>query len=256
MASIPELLTERLELLQHLDNANDLLEAIRSSDTGMEAEKGFLQDKIDSIERVLCDGEDDAARLINELQYDPVAWTAARLRFMHGYTWKTVGTCIGLTEETARIICLRRFRQIPKAKREGWKRVMSKKYSSRVSEYIPSVLLERFALLRLLHESYVLLDNVIKSNAPAEEEIRFVQARIAAIEAEIESTWPETDRVLNLMIRHNESIAWSVSWLRFVEGYTWEDAAATVGVNSNIARIRVYRFFKSGREAAEISSKP
>ena len=251
MTTVPKLLTKRFEALQQLENAYDLLETLRSSDTGTEAEEVFLQDKIDNIERVLYDGEAEAVSLINELQSDPVAWAVTRLRFIHGYTWERVGFCVGLTEETARNICFRRFRQIPIARQEGWKSVMSKKYSARVSEYIPPVLLERYALLRLLHESYDLLENITKSDADAKEEVHFIQARIKRIETDIESTWPETDKYLNFMIKLNEPIAWSVSWLRFVEGYTWEDAAAAVGVNSNVARIRVYRFFKSGREATE-----
>lgn len=123
MATVPKLLTKRFEALQQLENAYDLLEMLRSSDTGTEAEQVFLQDKIDSIERVLYDGEAEAVSLINELQSDPVAWAVTRLRFIHGYTWERVGICVGLTEETARNICFRRFRQIPIARQEGWKSV-------------------------------------------------------------------------------------------------------------------------------------
>lgn len=102
MASIPKSLAERFELLQQLENAYDLLEALQTAGTGTEAEEAFLQGKIESIEQELDKGVAEAERLVDQLQGDPVAWTVARLRFMQGYEWKQAAARVGISEDIAK----------------------------------------------------------------------------------------------------------------------------------------------------------
>lgn len=102
MASIPELLADRFELLRQLETAYDLLDALQSSGTGAEAEEAFLTQRISGIEEDLGKSEAEAEKLINQLKSDPVAWTVARLRFMQGYEWAQAAARAGISEETAK----------------------------------------------------------------------------------------------------------------------------------------------------------
>ncbi len=102
MASIPELLADRFELLRQLETAYDLLDALQSSGTGTKAEEAFLTQKISDIEEALGKSETEAEKLINQLKNDPVAWTVARLRYMQGYEWAQAAVRAGISTETAK----------------------------------------------------------------------------------------------------------------------------------------------------------
>ncbi|MGN0983064.1 MAG: hypothetical protein ACI4O0_09260 [Candidatus Limivicinus sp.] len=113
MVSIPEPLTARFALLKQLESANDLLEAIHSSGSGTEAEVvDFLLDKICDIEEELDAGFALAEQLIDAIEGDQVAWTAARLRFMHGLEWGQVATRLGFSEPAVKVRVYRIFSKV------------------------------------------------------------------------------------------------------------------------------------------------
>lgn len=102
MASIPEPLAARFELLQQLETAYDLLDALQSTGKSTEAEEAFLTQRINGIEAELVKCEAEAERIIDQLKSDPMAWTVARLRFMQGYEWAHAAARAGISEDTAK----------------------------------------------------------------------------------------------------------------------------------------------------------
>lgn len=120
MTSIPESLTARFELLQQLETAYDLLEALQSTGEGTEVEEAFLTQKIESIEAELSKSEAETEAIIDQLDGDPVGWTVARLRFMQGYEWAQAAARAGISEEAAKS---RLYRFFQKRRRNGRSRL-------------------------------------------------------------------------------------------------------------------------------------
>ncbi len=113
MASIPEPLAARFALLKQLESANDLLEAIQSSGLGTESDAvDFLLGKISDLEEELDAGFALAEQLIDEIEGDQVAWTAARLRFMHGLEWGRVAMRLGFSEPAVKVRVYRIFSKV------------------------------------------------------------------------------------------------------------------------------------------------
>lgn len=102
MTSIPKPLAERFNLYKELDTAYDLLQALQSSGKGTEMEEAFLKEKIQAIENALDAGEPLAVKLLDVIRFDQVAWTAASLRFLHGYEWRYVAEKIGMSFDSTR----------------------------------------------------------------------------------------------------------------------------------------------------------
>ena len=118
MASIPEPLAKRFELLQQLETAYDLLDTLQSTGKGTEAEEAFLTQKIKSVEMELAESEAETERIIDQLKGDPVAWIVARLRFMQGYEWAQAAARAGISEETAKSRIYRFYQKRSRSGRE------------------------------------------------------------------------------------------------------------------------------------------
>lgn len=113
MASIPEPLTERYELLKELETAYDLLDNLRRGGKDAPNEEAFLEQKISSIENSLDAALPFIERIIDQLRDDSIAWTVARLRFIQGYEWQQAAERLSLTEDMIKSRVYRRFQQVP-----------------------------------------------------------------------------------------------------------------------------------------------
>lgn len=118
MSSIPEALSTRFELFGQLEQAYDLLEALRRTGKDAEAEEAFLTARIAGIERELETGEVVAKKLIDQLQSDPIAWTVARLRYLQGYEWEVASARAGVSADTAKSRVYRLYHKRSMSSRE------------------------------------------------------------------------------------------------------------------------------------------
>lgn len=110
MGSIPKPLAARFELLQDLGVAYDLLDGLPPD--GSEAERAFLQNKIDAIDMELEVGVAEALALIEAINGDSRAWLAASFRYHQGYTWAEVAEMTGDGESAIKARVYRAFRQV------------------------------------------------------------------------------------------------------------------------------------------------
>lgn len=114
MATFPEPLNERYDLLKELDTAYDLLDSLKRGQEDAHAEKAFLEAKIGSLETSLDEALPLIERIIDQVKDDSTAWTAARLHFIHGYEWKHAADRLSLSEDMIKSRVYRRFQAIPK----------------------------------------------------------------------------------------------------------------------------------------------
>lgn len=110
--NIPTVLQQRYDNLMALDEAYELLDAISRNGEKAGPEAQFIAGQIETLEREIEESEAEATRLIDLLNNDPIAWTAVRLRFFHGYAWKHVAVVIGQSETATKSCVYRRLREI------------------------------------------------------------------------------------------------------------------------------------------------
>lgn len=93
---IPPILTLHYELIQELNTARDLLDALNAA--GIKgAEEQFLSEKIHELETNLDDSAGEVQRLIDQLG-DNKARIFASLHFQGGYQWAEIAGIFGLME--------------------------------------------------------------------------------------------------------------------------------------------------------------
>lgn len=98
---IPDILTERFEMLQELETDKQIAKSFAKG--AQQAEIDFVNARISELERALSESEAEAAELISKIkEIDFIAFTAAYQRFMHGWTWKEVASGHGLTGDCIR----------------------------------------------------------------------------------------------------------------------------------------------------------
>ena len=113
MATFPEPLIQRYDLLKELDIAYDLLDNLRRGGKDAPDEESFLEAKISSIENSLNETLPLIERMIDQVKDDSTAWTAARLHFVHGYEWGHAADRLSLSEDLIKSRVYRRFQAIP-----------------------------------------------------------------------------------------------------------------------------------------------
>lgn len=113
MATFPDPLIERYELLKELDTAYDLLDNLKRGGKDAPAEESFLEAKIRSLESSLDKALPLVEQMIDKVKDDSTAWTAARLHFVHGYEWGHAADRLSLSEDMIKSRVYRRFQAIP-----------------------------------------------------------------------------------------------------------------------------------------------
>ena len=111
---------------------------------------------------------------------------------------------------------------------------------------IPEPLTMRFELLRQLEKAYDLLDALQSAGTGTEAEESFLSQKINSIEEELGESEADAERIIDQL--KSDPLAWTVARLRFMQGYEWCQAAARAGISGDVARTRVYRFFKKAAE--------
>lgn len=110
MASIPEPLAKRYDLLKELDTAYDLLESLQANSNGAEKEIAFVSERISTLEESLNSSLPLAEKLIDLLHFDVAAWTAASLHFLQGFEWASAAERVGMSEDAVKSRVYRIFK--------------------------------------------------------------------------------------------------------------------------------------------------
>lgn len=106
---IPEVLTRHYDLLCELEEAKYILANLSQQDKGIEAEREFIRQRVETLEKELSDSEKAAAAVIETLSKDSTAWMAARLHYLLGWKWEAVALKLGISPEAASMRVYRVF---------------------------------------------------------------------------------------------------------------------------------------------------
>lgn len=106
---IPAILAERYDKIIALEEAREILANLSRNEQGIEAERNFLRQQVETLENDLRNSEPEAMAVIDTIADKPAAWTAARLHYLLGYKWEAAAKKMGITAEAARAKLCRAF---------------------------------------------------------------------------------------------------------------------------------------------------
>lgn len=108
-SKIPAILTQRYDKIVALDEAREILANLSRHENGIDAEIEFIRQRVENLENDLRNSEREAAAVIDAVSDKPVAWTAARLRYLLGYKWEAVASKMESSAETVSMNVYRAF---------------------------------------------------------------------------------------------------------------------------------------------------